>query len=819
MLSASKAPYNGWQTNFKPKRNPLFLASKLEKNRLGAKPFTIPERLLLDDVSVQLSVLGCHNSWVCMSATLSPPLHRRYLAQVPLWQWGLLIILTLSLSAGSRLLTLPDVAFSAIWPASGIFLGATLALGKRALWVLVPTMVAWSALLMGEPWLMATAGAIGLAVGSALAAALIDRAKKRIEGRGTLSPLHYLPNLYLKGAVIGSGLSSFIGAIGYNLAVPEAAEFQWQDIWLVYWLLEALGVILFAPLIFFIFRRPQFTAKSLATDFSKRPVLVWLLLVIAAIGLSITLGQLGDARYAPILAFALFPLVCWFAAEATPPSLDTVIPIFSIVFVVFSIYQWGGLPPVEDINGVLRVLLQVGILAVMAQLVANINHQRHLLLDRFRRQAYQDYRTGLANDRGLYQEINDLLENHRGGSHFLAYISLLDIQIIKELLALDGAVTVESVLTQQLQQFAFDNAVIARLSEGRFALLLPNVSRQQAELAVEELHERLSRPVDEAGIRTNLRIAIGITPVDGQLYSPQQYVSVAAQAANHAKQHSLKTHWVANPKEIAALHYTKLNHFGLLKEAIEKDELELFAQEIKPLHRDDEGVSFEVLIRMRDEQGQLLAPAQFMPAAEAFGLMPALDRWVVQHTLAFLAAHPQQLARIHKCAINLSGASLSDPELARFIGEQLQAYAIPTEKITFEITETEAITSKAQATQFMIDVHALGCRVALDDFGTGLASFEYLRQFHFDEIKIDGVFIRELADNAVDESIVDAICKVAHRMQLKTVAEFVENAQLSEQLAGLGVDYAQGYGIGKPKPIGDLFDYGETKPSELHSSH
>ncbi|MBA3988404.1 EAL domain-containing protein [Aliidiomarina maris] len=754
-----------------------------------------------------------------MSATSAKALHRRPIAQVPLWQWALLVALTLGLSAASRLLTLPDVSFSALWPASGIFLGALLAFGKRALWVLVPTMLFWSWVLMAEPWVMGFAGAIGLAIGSVVALVLIERGKKTIGGRGALSPLHYLPNLYFKGAVVGSGVSSLIGAAGYYFAFPEAAAFQWQDVWLVYWLLEALGVILFAPIFFFILRRPQFTLESLANDFAKRRVLIWLALAMTAISLSIVLGQLGDVRYAPIFAFALFPLVCWFAAEASPPSLDLVIPQFAALFVVFSIYQWGGLPEVEDITGVLRVLLQVGILAVMAQLVASINHQRHLLLERFKRQAYQDYRTGLANDRGLYADIADLLENKRGRSHFLAYISLLDIQIIKELLALDGSATVESVLTQQLQQFAFDNAVIARLSEGRFAVLLQDISPEQAYASVEELHQRLSRPVDEAGMRTNLRIAIGVTAVDGKLYSPQQYVSVAAQAANYAKQHSLKIHWVDNPKKVAAEHYTKLNHFGLLKEAIENDELELFAQEIRALDQTQpQDIAFEVLIRLRDEMGQLLTPAQFMPAAEAFGLMPELDRWVIRHTFAFLANQRQRLQRVSKCAINLSGASLSDPELASYIGSQLEQYRIPAAKITFEITETEAITSKSQATQFMLDVRTLGCRIALDDFGTGLASFEYLRQFHFDEIKIDGVFIRDLASNTIDEKIVLAICNVARAMQLKTVAEFVENSDISEQLAGLGVDYAQGYGIGKPTPIGELFQHGESIQPVIHTS-
>ena len=754
-----------------------------------------------------------------MSAPATASLMNRYWAQVSVWQWLLLLVLTLALTLASRSLTLPRPPFVMLWPASGLFLGAALAIGRRAFWVLLPTMALGTAVFVDTSWLIAVTTAVGLAIGTSLAVVLIERAKKRIEARGTLSPLHDLPNLYVNGAVIGSGLSSFIATIGYYLAIPGAAAFPWQDIWLVYWLLEALGVVLFAPIVFFVFRRPLFTAQGLAADFRKRPIIIWLLLVICVITISVSLSVAGEQRYGPMFAFALFPLVCWFAAEAKPPTLDTVIPLFAIVYLGLALNYQGGLPPIDDLNVLLTILLQIGILAVMAQLVANINHQRHLLLDRFRRQAYQDLRTGLANDRGLYLAIEEALAANRQGPHFLAYINLLDMQIIKELLAIDGAVTVESVLTQQLQHFAVDNTVIARLGGGRFAILLSHIAQQQAELIIAEVHERLSRTVDEAGIRTNLRIAIGVTPVNGRLFSPQQYVSVAVQAANHAKQHSLKIHWVTDPKQVAAQHYTKLNRFGLLKEAIEKNELELYAQQIKSLQNPTENLSFEVLIRMRDDHDALLAPADFLPAAEAFGLMPALDRWAIRQTLQFLARHRTQLAKIHKCAINLSGASLSDPELARYIEEQLTEFNIPATLITFEITETEIIANKSLASQFMLALRQLGCRIALDDFGTGLASFEYLRQFHFDELKIDGVFIRELPHNPIDRSIVEAICHVARTMQLKTVAEFVETTHHCQLLAGLGVDYAQGYGIGKPKPLSDFLNYGEHTPAPLHTDH
>lgn len=723
---------------------------------------------------------------------------------VSAWQWLLLFLITPALCSASRLLSLPNIEFSALWPASGIFLGAILALGLRALWALIPGMLLWALFNMGNLLMLSIAATLGLAIGSAVAAGLILRSQRTIAARDAISPLHYLPNLYLKGALIGSGISAMLGSVGYWFTVAPATSHAWLDILLIYWLLEALGVVLFAPLFFFILRRPHLILHSLREDFSRRPVLIWSFLVVTTITLSIVLYSLGDTRYAPLFVFALFPLVCWFATDAKPASVDSIIPTFAVTYVVFSLYNWGGSPQANNMADLLRVLFQISILAVMAQIVATINHHRHSLLDRFRRQAHQDFRTGLVNDRGLNDEIQHLIEHHPSGSHWLAYISLTDMQIIKELLALDGAITVESVLTQQLRQFAFDKAIISRLSEGRFAVLLPGIDRKQAVLSINELYLRLSQPVDEAGMTSRLRLAIGITRIDNTLNQSQQYISVASKAANRARHQSVPILWIDNPQQIAREHYTLLRRFELLKQAIEHNELLLYAQEIRSIRQPEHGLAFEVLVRLRNEQGEILPPAQFIPAAEAFGLMPALDRSVIRHTLEFLAADRERLKRINKCAINLSGASLSTPELANYLAAQLKHFAIPPHLLTFEITETEAIHNAEQAADFIQAVHKLGCRIALDDFGTGLASFEYLRRFRFDELKIDGVFIRELASNNVDESIVHAICNVAATMKLKTIAEFVENADLSSHLAKLGVDYAQGYGIGKPKPIGEL---------------
>ncbi|MCC5855288.1 MAG: MASE1 domain-containing protein [Idiomarina sp.] len=354
----------------------------------------------------------------------------------PWMKWLAIGVLLLSLAEWSRHFTINGAEFSAIWPPAGIFLGAVLALGSRAFIVLLPVMLLWSLIAQDMPWQMSLMGTLGLGVGTWIAATLIARSKKEPD---PLNRLNYLPNLYVKGALIGSGISAFIGAVGYTWSMAGASEFDVQDIWLVYWLFEGLGVILFAPLFLMLFRDPRSFGREILADFKLPRIQVWLFLTVIALVLSVVMSRFGDDRYAPIFAFSLFPLICWFAVEGRASNLHLLIPTFAGIFVYFSIYNFGGLPPVEDFMDLLRVLLQVGILSVMAQLVGAINRQRTSLLNRFRDQAQQDFLTGLANDRGMNGALQHAIQQgQKSGTPWLMYIQLPDIQVIKELLGLEG---------------------------------------------------------------------------------------------------------------------------------------------------------------------------------------------------------------------------------------------------------------------------------------------------------------------------------------------------------------------------------------------
>ena len=207
---------------------------------------------------------------------------------------------------------------------------------------------------------------------------------------------------------------------------------------------------------------------------------------------------------------------------------------------------------------------------------------------------------------------------------------------------------------------------------------------------------------------------------------------------------------------------------------------------------------------MLDEQGDLIEPMAFIPAAERYNLMPAIDRWVVLNVLSRLAnesASGETGRDDHIWAINLSGASLNDTKFLQFLLDQFALFKVPPQSICFEITETAAITHLDEMEHFISELRKLGCRFSLDDFGSGMSSFGYLKFLQVDYLKIDGSFVKDMAEDPIDCAMVEAINKIGHLMGLKTIAEYVESQEILGLLEGIGVDYAQGFGIHKPEPL------------------
>jgi EAL domain-containing protein (putative c-di-GMP-specific phosphodiesterase class I) len=238
-----------------------------------------------------------------------------------------------------------------------------------------------------------------------------------------------------------------------------------------------------------------------------------------------------------------------------------------------------------------------------------------------------------------------------------------------------------------------------------------------------------------------------------------------------------------------------------LQEALEADRFVLYVQDIVPIGPQADRAYCEVLVRL-NERGEFVAPGRFIPAAERFGLMPQLDRWVVRNALDIIAARLAQGRGTGTAySINLSGLTLSDESFLPFLREQLERTEVPPQVLCFELTETAAVANLERATRFIAALRQMGCRFALDDFGAGMSSFHYLKRLNVDCLKIDGGFVRNMLDDRTDRAVVETINHLGHVAGMKTVAEFVETAEILAALKTIGVDYAQGYHVAVPRPF------------------
>ena len=345
---------------------------------------------------------------------------------------------------------------------------------------------------------------------------------------------------------------------------------------------------------------------------------------------------------------------------------------------------------------------------------------------------------------------------------------------------------------------------LARLGGDEFGVLLESCSLDEAMRAAEVLRETVNEFRFVWDDRTfRLGASIGVVPVvssDGDVAS---VVSAADSACAAAKEAGRNRVYAYQETDIELMKRRReMQWAARINNALEENRFELFRQTIQPLQQGaDPGEHYELLLRMRDEKGSLISPELFIAAAERYGIMPNIDRWVISHAFRWLVSEADARARLSVCSINLSGQSLTDEKFLPFVIEQFQMSGLNGSGICFEITETAAIASYSQANRFIHALKELGCRFALDDFGTGLSSFGYLKHFPVDYLKIDGSFVREILHDPIDREMVRSINEIGHLTGKQTIAEFAENSEIIEMLRGMGVDFAQGYGVDEPRQL------------------
>jgi diguanylate cyclase (GGDEF)-like protein/PAS domain S-box-containing protein len=435
--------------------------------------------------------------------------------------------------------------------------------------------------------------------------------------------------------------------------------------------------------------------------------------------------------------------------------------------------------------------------------------------------ADHDALTGLFNRRRFEEELErEVALAHRYGEPGAALVLDLDnFKYVNDTLGHQSGDELILNVAGALRRRLRETDAMARLGGDEFAVILPRIDDAGAHQVARELLQAVREHEGLVGGRTvRVTTSIGVATFGGERVTGQEVLATADIAMYEAKN--------AGRDRVCALDKTsggaareraRTSWIERIREALDEDRFVLQAQPILNLAT-DEISQHELLLRMVSDTGEIVPPAAFLSTAERFGLVQSIDRWVVQRAIRLMDEQLRQGRRL-RLEVNVSGNSVDDRELRTLIQDELAASAVDPDDLILEITETAVISNMDEARRFAESLSRLGCRFALDDFGTGFGSYYYLKHLPLHYIKIDGDFIRNLANSPTDQLMVRAMVQVAQGLGMKTVAEFVENAETVEFLRAYGVDFAQGYHVGRPQPIEELWPVDvDDEPGEPESA-
>lgn len=467
--------------------------------------------------------------------------------------------------------------------------------------------------------------------------------------------------------------------------------------------------------------------------------------------------------------------------------------------------------PVTDVNGTVT-----GVLALINGLhKPDFNNGHRRLVDVLAEQASaivqanQDVLTGLLNRRGFEDRLTRLnspadSSDPTAQQHALLHVNLDQFHLINDTYGHIAGDELLKELSRMVTAQIRSSDLAARLSGDEFAILLRGCPPERGAAVARKLMAAVTRHrfCWEGKVFDN-SLSIGIASADSG--NPAEMMSAADAACSVAKSRGRNRLQHFDPDDVGfSEHYGQMQWVPRIRSALDESRFILYAQPIVPVTREAAPGHFEILLRMVDEQGTLVAPAGFIPAAERYQMISEIDRMVVRRTLEALAQTENTDAAPWCCAVNLSGQSLVQGGFQQFVADEFDRLGLDAHRVCFEVTETAAITNFVAALSFIEALRERGCKFSLDDFGTGLSSFAYLKRLPVDYLKIDGGFVREMAHDRVSAEMVKSIHQIGHVMGIKTIAEFVDSAEILEALGRLGVDYVQGYYVGKPRPLNEV---------------
>ena len=431
--------------------------------------------------------------------------------------------------------------------------------------------------------------------------------------------------------------------------------------------------------------------------------------------------------------------------------------------------------------------------------------ERYELSKELNYRASHDYLTGLKNRLFFESQLDknlDKIDTHKSPC-CLMYLDMDKFKIINDTCGHHAGDEVLRQIATILNESVPANAMVARLGGDEFAIIFPQTELDVANKSAEKIISAIGKHYFLwEGNHFSLGVSIGLAEFTELGRGGVHALSCVDSACYTAKQSGRNRIHIYEEDKQEELRREEVVWVNKVQDAL-RDESRfcLYAQLIKPVSGSDDYLHYEILTRMIDENGELAPPAKFIPIAESYNLADKIDMIIITKTINWLKNHPEHVFKLNMCSINLSGQSLGDPKFIEDLVTLLSHSSLPLEKLCFEITETVAIGNFSNAAKLINSLKKLGCKLALDDFGTGLSSFGYLKRLNVDYLKIDGVFVKDMANDEQDFGIVKTIHELSHLFGKKTIAEYVESEDIIEKLNEIGVDFAQGYHLGKPVPI------------------
>lgn len=721
----------------------------------------------------------------------------------------LITLLSLTLCLFARYLSGSQPLAPVLWPALGI----AFAFGwKWGLWWTLPGVLGgllYGVLQLGQP---AFSLAVALATGvSACASVLLLR---RLN---TWNPAEYrlqptLRFLTVTMAVAAPLFTVILMGAGAALSIHLSATTA--DTVLGVWLSATLGCLLVAPAVLALADEssaPAAPSRAMRFAFDLPAVSLAVLITV----LSLALTSFGLPHYATMVLYLFFPIVVWSAVRAEEGPSAVTLTLASLPLLAARSQASAQASAVGGLMLESSVLVLCAI--VIAQILQALAADRRMALNRLSQQARQDMTTGLLNDRGLLVAFGDKLASTDRPNLGLIGVNLSNFEALTDLCGpLQSMQLEQSTSSLLLRQPG--TLFAARLSAGRYVLVVESPTVAQVRNVARDIYSQLTGQLfaaDHGSLR--LQVCVGGLLVDrqAQINSEDCMSSLADALSIAASVRDPQLFVEPLSQSMIDSRRALQNKVEHLREAIRDSRIELYAQPVIDPDAPPGFVSYEMLTRLRDRDGELIHPPEFLSLAVQSQMSVAFDRAVIKRGFEWLANHPEALARTHKCSINLSGATLSDGAIADYIRQQRALCGVPADRIVFEITESEAIRNPSAASRLVDDLKSQGFGIALDDFGTGLATFEYLKRFPLDYLKIDGSFIRNINNSPIDEEIVMSTVRVASRLNLRTVAEHVHSESVHSRLRELGVRYMQGDLFGRALPIAELFAALQPIPESL----